>query len=109
MILCPENKTALVDFSALIIDYEAAWPSRKFKRFLDFDQLLQQSLLDSQAKSIFACRERLIAGLQAAIAQIKMAKDYHDELESYYVPAMDFTRIEEMRQKLLAELLTDLQ
>lgn len=109
MILLPENKAALVDFSSLIIDYEAAWPTRKFKRFLDFDQLFDQSILDRKAKAIFACRERFADNLRAAIAQIKLAKDYHDELESYYVPAMDFVRIEEVRQELFAELLTDLQ
>jgi len=109
MILLPENKTALVDFSSLVIDYETAWPTRKFKRFLDFDQLLDQSGLDSKAKAIFECRERFAAGLRAAIAQIKTAKDYHDELESYYIPAMDFERIEEVRQELFAELLTELQ
>ena len=109
MIIIPDSKTALVDFSASIIDYETAWPTRKFKRFLDFDQFLDQSVLDSRAKLIFSSRERFEAGIRAAVAQIKTAKDYHDELESFYVPAMDFDRIEEVRQELLAELLTELQ
>jgi len=109
IIIIPENKTALVDFSATIIDYEAAWPNHKFKRFLDFDQFLDQSVLGSCAKAVYESRERLDAGLRAAIGLIKTAKDYHDELETYYVPAMDFERIEEVRQELLEELLADLQ
>lgn len=109
MIIIPDDKIALVDFSSYIIDYEAAWPVRKFKRFLDFDQFLDQSALDSGAKVIFSSRERFEAGIRAAIAQIKTAKDFHDELESYYVPAMDFERIEEVRQELLEELVAELE
>jgi hypothetical protein len=109
LIIIPEDKTALVDFSSSVIDYEAAWPVRKFKRFLDFDQFLDQSVLDYGAKAVFESRERFDAGIRAAIAQIKTAKDYHDELESYYVPAMDFERIEEVRQELLQELLAELE
>lgn len=109
MILLPEHQAALVDFSALIIDYNSAWPTRKFKRFLDFDQFLDQSVLDSRAKGIYESRERFEAGVRAAIGLIKNAKDNHDELESYYIPAMDFARIEEARQELLQDLLDDLQ
>ncbi len=109
MIIIPDNKTALVDFSSAVIDYETAWPTRRFKRFLDFDQFLDQSVLDSRAKAIFSSRERFAAGIRAAVAHIKTAKEWHDELESFYVPAMDFERIEEVRQELLTELLAELQ
>jgi hypothetical protein len=109
MIIIPENKSALVDFSAGLIDYETAWPARKFKRFLDFDQFLNKSLLDAYAKAIFESRTRFETGVRAAIGLIKMAKDYHDELESYYVPAMNFEAIEEIRKGLVEELLADLQ
>jgi hypothetical protein len=109
MIIIPEDKTALVDFSSYVVDYEASWPVRKFKRFLDFDQFLDGSVLDAGAKVIFNSRERFEAGVRAAITQIKTAKEQHDELETYYVPAMDFDRINEVRQALLEELVAELE
>lgn len=43
--------------------------------------------------------------LELAVTKLKQAKQYHEELEKYYVQAMDFEKIDKLREKLLSEML----
>jgi len=108
MIIIPENKSILLDISATLVDYEKILPTRKYKRFLDFDQFLDQSILDTSAQRISASRERFVTGVAEAIGYIKTAKNYHDELETHYIPAMDFEGIDALRKEVVQALLQDL-
>lgn len=109
LILLPDSKTAILDISGHIVDYEKNLPARKFKRMLDFDSLLEREALDANGKGTAVARERFQLGLQDAVGFIQAAKQLHDELEGYYVPAMDFARITEFRQDLTARLLERLK
>lgn len=104
MIIIPGNKSILLDISAHVVDYEKILPHRKFKRFLDFDQFLDNQILNPYGKLISRCRERFTIGISEAVNFINTAKARHDELESFYVLAMDFARIEELRQEVVATL-----
>lgn len=108
MIITPENRSVLLDLSATVVDYEKTLPANKFKRFLDFDQFLDQAILEPHAKVIAAARERLASGLQESVAFISTAKKFHDELETCYIPAMDFDAIERLRQSILERLLEEM-
>lgn len=109
MILIPENKTVLINLSAHIVDYEKVLPASKFKRFLDFDQFLDQSLLSPHAKVIAAARDRLNNGIQNSVAFISTAKKYHDELEKNYIPAMDFEAISALQKEISERLISCLE
>jgi adenylate kinase family enzyme len=104
-IIIPSSKSALIDVSGHLFDYASALPGAKQRRFLDYDQLLNKSIIDAHEDYIASARERFNSGIEGAIALIRKAKEYHDELESYYVPAMDFDAMEEMRQDLCKQLL----
>lgn len=109
MIIIPENKSMLLDISAHVADYEKVLPNHKYKRFLDFDQFLDQSVLDPYAKLISASQERFDNNIKEAVYFIKTAKAIHDELETNYIPAMNFEAINELRKQLVESLLKDLQ
>lgn len=109
MIIIPENKTVLLNISAHVVDYEKMLPGSKFKRFLDFDQFLDQSVLSPHAKVMAAARHRLAAGIQESIAFISTAKKYHDELEKNYVPAMDFEAISKLQKDTVERLISCLE
>ncbi len=109
LIIIPVSKTALVDLSGHIIDYENNLAPRQFRRVLDFDQLLDSGNLKKSAGAIEAAAQRFHKGLEEAIIFVQQAKQLHDELENFYVPAMNFTKLEEYRQTLGAELLQDLK
>lgn len=107
LIILPEQKTALLDFSSYIINYGDKI-SAKQKRLLDFDELIHKSLIDPHAGRVFSARNRFDESLQGAVEFIRKAKQFHDELESFYIPAMDFTALENLRTELLQQLIAEL-
>lgn len=108
MIIIPGTKNAIIDISGYIVDYESQLPSRKYKRFLDFDSFLDSSIINVYSEQCVSAKERLQEGLSDAINFIKTAKTYHDELETFYVPAMNFAGIDELRKEIVAELVDSL-
>ncbi|MBO8159288.1 PRK06851 family protein [Thermosyntropha sp.] len=108
LILLPESNRALINISSTIFDYVSLLPNNKYKRLLDFDQFAKKALIDSYTKLIYSAQERVDTGIKEAIKFIKTAKKYHDELESFYIPAMNFEAIEELRQTTLEELLNSI-
>lgn len=105
IIILPQSKSVLIDISAYLFNYAALLPDIKHRRFLDFDQLANKSVIDTYEKQIASARERFESGIEDAINFIRQAKTYHDQLESYYIPAMDFDTMEAMRQDLSKQLL----
>lgn len=108
VIILPSSKSVLIDISGHLFAYADLLPGIKHRRFLDFDQLVHKPLIDTYEKNIVSARERFNGGIRDAVSFIRKAKEYHDELESYYTPAMDFDAIEEMRQDLCKQLLQTL-
>jgi glutaredoxin 2 len=109
LILLPINKVAILDISGHIVDYEKNLPAPKYKRMLDFDQFLDRSAINPYEPKLAATKDRFQNGLEEAITFIQTAKNLHDELETYYVPAMYFARIEEFRKELVNNLLDQLK
>jgi len=105
IIILPETRAALIDISGYPADYEKAASGHKLKRLLDFDQLIAGNALEKNGILIGAARQRFDAGISDAIANIKAAKNLHDELETYYTPAMDLDAIEGFRSRLRDDLL----
>ncbi|WP_054694575.1 PRK06851 family protein [Syntrophomonas palmitatica] len=104
LILLPTEKIALVNISSPLVDYETAISGRKIKRMLDFDALLSKEMIDTYAHNISSAQERYETAVRDAVSHIHNAKELHDELESYYTPAMDLDAIEQMRQELFLQL-----
>lgn len=104
LIIIPETKAVLIDLSDFFFDYTAEIASNKYKRQLDFNQFVNESTLGKYAKHINSAQDRIALGLKEAVSFIVKAKNLHDELESYYIPAMDFDAVEVYRQELVAEI-----
>ena len=100
-ILFPSSQSVLIDISAHIVDY-AATLTGKFKRKLDFD-LLTLKGIDNEM-NFLAAQKRCRAGINAAIGFLAQARTWHDELEAFYIPCMDFIRLTEFRNRLCKEL-----
>ncbi len=103
-ILMPEAKVALVDLTSFFFDYAAKIPSSNYKRQLDFDIFLNNKKLGKYAKNIDSARNRIEDGIIDAVDFIRKAKKLHDELEAYYVEAMDFTASEKYQAQLIKEV-----
>jgi len=109
LILLPDKKTAILNISAHIVDYEKYLTVRQYKRMLDFGQFMDTAAISPYDQQVAASAERFQNGLQQALTFIQTAKTLHDELETYYVSAMDFTRLEDFRAELTGKLLEELK
>ncbi|NLO20554.1 MAG: hypothetical protein GX119_00940 [Syntrophomonadaceae bacterium] len=109
LIILPQSRKILLDNSSHIVAYENKLANPKYRRILDFDTLLDRSVLGPYAKSIAACRDRMEVGIKEAVNFIVQAKKAHDELEAYYIPAMDFEAINTLGDKLQQELWLEVQ
>ncbi|MDD4802042.1 MAG: PRK06851 family protein [Syntrophomonas sp.] len=107
LIIIPANKSVLLDISGHIADYESNLPIRRYKRMMDFDQLLNESAISPYRHKLAASQERFQNGLQEAIAFIRNAKEIHHELEANYVDAMDFIKVAEFRKELVKTFLAE--
>lgn len=103
-IILPEQKAVMLDLSSTIVDYERSLPQIKFKRWLDFDQFANLGGSNSVEKHLESSDKRLQENIAGAVAYIKEAKEQHDILETYYIPAMDFTSLENYREGLEKEI-----
>ena len=107
LIMLPAKKAALLDISGHIVDYTRHLAIRHYKHLLDFDQFLNAAAVSACAEPIAAAQERFAQGLQQALLFLAHAKQLHGELESNYIPAMNFERIEAVRNDLTSQILAE--
>ncbi len=108
IIVLPESQVALMDISATVINYVDKLGSIKYKRLLDLEQFVDKSAIGTYAKLIFSAQTRFDEGINDAVSFLQTAKKHHDELEAYYINAMDFESIENLRQAMLEQVLNEL-
>lgn len=108
LIILPEQKVVMLDLSPNPVDYGGKLHALKFKRWLDFDQFASGTMLEEQRDAVEVCRDQLTINIDGAVAYIQKAKEYHDRLETFYVPAMDFEAVDTLRTGLFDELLREL-
>lgn len=101
-ILVPSSNAILIHVEPALLPYKEILKGRKLKRQLDFDQLLDDEGVSKRSKLIFSATHRYSQGISEAVQILQTAKKLHDELEAYYVPAMDFAAIETRRQQIVA-------
>lgn len=91
----------LTDFNS----YSDESPRSKPREVISFDSFLNESALDKYLGVIDFNRHEFDRLLDRAIQTIKRAKEYHDELESYYIPSMNFSEVEKCQEAILQRIL----
>ncbi|MEW6458943.1 MAG: PRK06851 family protein [Bacillota bacterium] len=71
----------------------------------DLDVFLDRSRLAQYEVELMSAGQRFTAALNRAVWYIGEAKKTHDQLETFYIPAMDFTAVERRRDEVLQRIL----
>ncbi len=85
-----------------------AWTPDGYQGFLkriDLSAELDSDVLNLYAQEINDAEARFNQHMARAISHIAQAKEAHDRMETYYVPAMDFTAIEQKRLEIEQRIL----
>jgi uncharacterized membrane protein len=104
-VIIPSALMAVVDASGWVVDPGQTWLKRPNTTTIDLNTLTISSPDHRLMGNIEDARCRFASCLQAAIDHIRMAKEIHDELESFYVSAMNFARSETCRQQIKQRIL----
>jgi hypothetical protein len=102
LVILPELEAALV-VSSEQYHYTPEFDGKIIS--LDFDVSLDVTGLKPFVDDIISCRERINKSLERAHLNSMRAKNLHDLLETYYIPAMNFAAIEKKRIAVLQNIL----
>jgi len=106
MLIYRPAKTVILDASGLVVNYEKLLSRASHGRLFDLNQEVDPARLLRFGSEIEDARERFNTALTAAVSFINLAKQIHDELEQFYIPTMDFGRInrkfDEIKERILA-------
>ncbi len=72
---------------------------------VDFDEYCSRYILEKYRSEREFAKEEFDRITDKAISAIAVAKQYHDELEKYYIPSMDFAKTAEIYEKTIKEVL----
>lgn len=72
---------------------------------VDFNEYASKYILETHRKAREFAKTQIKTLLDGAVDAIAEAKEYHDELEKYYIPAMNFDKIDEISEKTIKEVL----
>lgn len=97
-IIIPEIKTAVVSSSSI---YE---PKIGHARVINLNTHLKDKSISSKSEEILQCEGDFFGLLNKGLIYIKKAKSIHDELEEYYVPHMDFSKVSDVRDRIISEI-----
>lgn len=104
MVYLTEYDRALLNAGDYLFPYTEQLATTRYRRQLDFDQLLPADSLSPYAKRIAQAQDRIDSGIKDAVEWIELAKHLHDQLEDIYIKAMDFSALDQRRKDLIAEI-----
>ncbi|MBM7855431.1 hypothetical protein JOC37_001826 [Desulfohalotomaculum tongense] len=105
LVVIPAMNTAVLkDVPGINFKPQEVTNIKKIKMF-NLDKFINQNILAVYAKEIKCCSERLHSAICRALGCIAAAKEEHDAMEKYYIPAMDFDAINAKRDEILQRIL----
>lgn len=105
LVVLPERRVAVINLFPELTFEPASLPRLKMCEKFDTNSCLETGKLSDYAEELAGAREIYKRCLDRALGHIKMAKQVHDEMERYYIEAMDFDGVEAKRREILARIL----
>lgn len=80
------------------------WERNEEIQLIDMNDILNWNRIEEFQAIISDCEIRLDQLMKEAVKCIVCAKKEHDRLESYYIPNMDFEKIDELRDEIIGKI-----
>lgn len=101
MVIIPERSMAIFDSTAP----HEYFPDRESDEIVDmYARTIKPGTDEKHASELERIVSRYEAKMKEATSYLAKAKHLHDELEKIYVPAMDFDKVEAIRQEIQAKI-----
>jgi chloramphenicol 3-O-phosphotransferase len=101
MVVIPYLRTAVLDGSPPhLIE-----PRRPGDRVIDLMEFADKAVLEQQQAELAEKQRQFEEAVQAAVGEIAEAKRLHDQLETFYIEAMDFDELDAVRERMINKVL----
>lgn len=80
------------------------WEREEEIKLVDMNDIIDWSRLEERGPMLADCESRMGALLEEGVRCIARARKEHDHLESYYIPNMDFKKIDELRNEIIGKI-----
>lgn len=101
MVLLPELSITIFDSTAP----HEYFPERESDEIVDvYSRCINSETDEKYANELEDIKNRYSTKMKEATSYLAEAKALHDELEKYYIEAMDFNKVEEIKQSILDEI-----
>ncbi|KNZ68431.1 hypothetical protein Tfer_3008 [Thermincola ferriacetica] len=101
MVVIPEINIAVINS----MPPHTVEPTRDGDRIIDMLECVSPQVVEKNRAAVNDAEKRFNQKVEEAIRFISKAKKLHDELETYYIDAMDFAAVDETRDKILTKIL----
>ncbi len=105
IVVIPDLSTAVANLSAPVYFDPNCLTNLISCKEINLSAFLNQSTLEQYSAEISSCRARFEAAFNRAVGFLSRAKAEHDVMESYYIPAMDFTAVNARKEGILARII----
>lgn len=101
-LLIPDLHTAFVSLNA----YHDLEPWERDEKIIlvDMNEIINWSQLEMMKNVICHGELQMNLLIESAVSCIKNAKKEHDQLESYYIPNMDFKKIDQLKDEIIGKI-----
>lgn len=80
------------------------WGRKETVQLIDTNDLINWSRLEERKPMLSDCSRRMGELIDEAVSCIAKARKEHDHLESYYIPNMDFKKIDALRDEIIGKI-----
>lgn len=101
-LLIPQMKTAFLSLNSYH-DMDP-WERKEEVKLLDMNNLIRWERLEDKKDVLDDCQCRMKQLLERSVDCISRAKKEHDRLEHYYIPNMDFQKIDGLRDEIIGKI-----
>lgn len=102
-IIIPELNVTLIDGTP---PHELE-PKRKGDKVINMLDAVDNKVINEFEEDLLDVKKRYNKLISKAVNKISRAKSLHDDLEEYYIEAMDFTAIDKLRKEIVEEILSN--
>lgn len=103
--LVPRNIETLIIPNADIAITTSEKYKEKNMKTIDFEDFMERSILERYRERLAEDQHLFKEIVEKGLANIRKAKEKHGVLEGFYADNMDFEKIEELRKKIIAEIM----
>ncbi|NLJ40901.1 MAG: hypothetical protein GX352_04740 [Clostridiales bacterium] len=104
LLVFPDIKIAVINTSQVLGDEILLSDSRQIEEHIDFNTFIDHGVTKDFVEDIGRAKNRFRNLIEGAVGFLARASEAHEKAERYYIGAMDFSKMDNKRNKVMEEI-----